>query len=332
MSDVDATPLSLDTARGYAAARDWRGLAAWGASIGSLSQEEPEVAYLYADACRRTGSLARASQLLDEAEPRIRQAGDRHLLLRTVNLAGIVRFEAGEVAEAEHRFLELLEIATNEQDDEFAARACNNLGAVANLRGQRERAIPYYTRAIAAYQRLGLVRGLAQSHHNLGISLRDAGYDADADAHFRRAIEFAGESNTDDVAALAEVERAGLRVRAGDGELAAEMARRALEKLEAMSDPTGAAQAVRILGLAARVQRQPDEAGARFDEALATAIAHGDVLLRAEVQRDRGLLLRDLGETEGAREALADSMAAFAGIGAAAEAEAIRVLLDGLAG
>ena len=212
MSDVSATPLPLDVARGYAAARDWRGLAEWGASIADLSAEDPEVAYLYADACRRTGELARAAQVLEAAEPRVRQSGDRHLLRRTVNLAGIVRFEAGDVAEAEHRFLELLEIASNEHDDEFAARACNNLGAVANLRGQRERAIPYYTRAIAAYQRLGLVRGLAQSHHNLGISLRDAGYEADADAHFRRAIDFANESDTEDVIALAEIERASLRV------------------------------------------------------------------------------------------------------------------------
>jgi tetratricopeptide (TPR) repeat protein len=332
VSDVTASPLPLDTARGFAANRDWRGLAEWGASVADLAAQDAEVAYLYADALRHTGDAAAAARVLDEVEPRIRQSGDRHLLRRTVNLAGIVRFEAGQVAEAEQRFLELLEIASNENDDEFAARACNNLGAVANLRGQRERAIPYYTRAIAAYQRLGLVRGLAQSHHNLGISLRDAGYDADADAHFRRAIDFGGESNTEEVIALAEVERASLRVRAGDAELAAEMARRAQERFERIADPTGAAHAVRVLGLAARAAGQLDEASDRFDEALQAAVAHSDVLLRAEVQRDRGLLLRDGGDVAAAREALGDSMEHFSEIGAAAEAEAIRVLLDELEG
>lgn len=327
MSEITATPAPLDVARGFAAVRDWRGLADWGASIADLSAHDPEVSYLYADACRRTGDTDTAADVLTAVEPRIRMSGDRLLLRRAVNLAGIIQFEAGKIAEAEHRFLELLEIAANDSDDEFAARACNNLGAVANLRGQRDRAIPYYTRAIAAYQRLGWIRGLAQSHYNLGISLRDAGYDADADAHFRRAMDFGSESNTEEVIALAEVERANLRVRSRDGALATELGRRALERFQRISDPTGAAQAIRVLGLAARVDGLEDEAETRLDEALRLANTHSDVLLRAEVQRDRGFLLRDTGRVEQAKTALAAAAEDFDLVGAAADAEALRTIV-----
>jgi len=330
VSDTAAPSSPLSIARGFADARDWRGLVEWGASLPDVHAEDPEVGYLYADACRRTGDTATATEVLARVEPRVRQGGDRHLLRRTVNLAGITEFEAGRVPQAEQRFLELMEIASAEADDDFMARACNNLGAVANLRGQRELAIPYYTRAMAAYQRAGRVRGLAQTHYNLGLSFRDIGYAADADAHLRRAMDFAAESETEEVTALAEVERANLRVRAGDGALATELARRALERFERIGDPTGAAQAIRIVGLAALAQGDEAEAQARLDEALEIARAHEDALLRAEVQRDRGLLLRDRGEGDAAREAFADAIEHFRQIGAAAEAEALRVILDAL--
>jgi hypothetical protein len=46
----------------------------------------------------------------------------------------------------------------------------------------------------------------------------------------------------------------------------------------------------------------------------------------AEVQRDRGLLLRDQGEVEAAGEALEDAAAHFEMIGALAEAAALRAI------
>jgi hypothetical protein len=49
------------------------------------------------------------------------------------------------------------------------------------------------------------------------------------------------------------------------------------------------------------------------------------------VQRDRGLLLRDLGRMDQAREALLDSINSFTQLGAAAEAEALRAILNALA-
>jgi tetratricopeptide (TPR) repeat protein len=316
----------LDTARGYAQARDWRGLAEWGASVGDLASAPPEVAYLYADARRRTGDVAAATRVLAALEPAVRRGGDTHLLLRTINLAGIAAFESGGVADAEERFLDLLEVSSNAGDDDFAARASNGLGAVANLRGDRARAIVEYVRAIAGYRRLGQVRGLAQTYHNLGISYRDLGFDADADAQFGRAIELGQESESEDVVGMAETERAMLRVRGGDPELAAEMARRAQERFVRMGAPVEAGEAVRVLAAAARATGDDDAALRHLDAALATAREHQDPLLLAEVQRDRGLLRRDHGDAAAAREALGESAQAYASLGAAAEAAAVRAV------
>jgi tetratricopeptide (TPR) repeat protein len=321
----------LTEARELAQRRDWLALAT---RLRAVPEEallaEPELGFLFADACRHVGDTTRALAVGRAVDVAARRTGDRWLVVNVVNLMGMTLFEAGRMADAEARFEELLECSTDWGDEDYAARAANGLGALANVRGRRDLALTQYQRAIAGYTRVGNQRGLAQTHYNLGLSFRDLDLDADADAHFRRAIEFAVATGTEEVIALAEVERANLRVRAGDGELGGEMARLALERFRRIADPTGAAQAIRILGLAARAAGRVAEARARLGEALELAIQHSDVLLRAEVQRDRGLLFRDGGDVAAAREALADSAAQFAEIGAAAEAEAIRILLDAL--
>jgi tetratricopeptide (TPR) repeat protein len=323
--------LSVDDAHALRAAGEWQALVDRAESFSDEELfREPELAYLYAVACRRVGQTARALSLGSELEPEARRRGDRRLLGNAINLVGVALWESGRADQAEERFGELLGLAADWGNEESTANACNNLGVLANVRGRRDLALTYYQRALAAYQRLGNVRGLAETHHNLGISYRDLGFDRDADTHFSRAAELSEEAGLEDVVALAEAERAGLRVRWRDGRLAGEMARRALERFRRISDPTGAAQAIRIMGLAALAEGDADEADARLNEALEIARAHDDALLHAEVQRDRGMLLRDRNDMVGAAEALADAADHFQQIGAAAEAEALRVMIAAL--
>ena len=323
--------LSLDEARALRASGRWPELVARAEAVAPDELfADPELAFLLAVGYRRTGQTARALELVQRVEPEVRRRGDRWLLLEVINLAGNALFESGRMDDAEMRYVELLETSGNWDDEEGKARAANNLGAVAQVRGRRDLALTSYQRALASYQRLGNLRGLAETHHNLGISYRDLGFDRDADAHFGRAVELGEQAGLEDVIALAEAERAALRVRWHDGRLATELARRALERFERIGDPTGAAQAIRILGLAALAQGDEGEGQTRLDEALEIARAHEDALLHAEVQRDRGMLLRDRGEGEAAREAFADAVDHFQQIGAAAEAEALRVILSSL--
>ena len=328
---ASASPLTLDEARALRAAGDWPTLVARAAVVEDEALlREPEVAWHTAVAARRVGQAGRALALARLLEPVARLRGERRLIADVVNLTGVVLWESGRAAEAEVRFAELLEAATEWGNEDDVAAACNNLGVLANVRGRRDLALTYYQRALAAYQRLGSVAGLSQTHHNLGISYRDLGFGREADTHFRRAIELAGEAEREDVVALAEAERAGLRAAWGDGKLAGEMARRALERFQRISDPTGAAQAIRILGLAAHADGDLSAAESRFDEALAIARSHNDALLRAEVQRDRGQLLREMNRVDDARDAFTDSIVHFEQIGAAAEAEALRVMVEAL--
>lgn len=324
-----APPLDLASARELVARREWRALA----ERASLLEREqlradPELGYHCANAWMRTGAVQPALELARAIEPRLRLNGDRRLGLQATNLLGALLFEAGLTSEAEDRFGELLERATEGQDDELAARASNNLGVLANVRGDRERALTCYQRALASYQRLGYIRGLAQTHYNLGMAYRELRFAEEADAHYGRAIGFAEQSGSEDVIGLAESDRGLLCVESGDPEKGEALARRARDRFAALGDPIGAAEALRVLASAHHSLGRPADAQQLLDEALATARSHANPLLVAELQRDRGLLLRHLGDESAAREAFLDALDHFTRLGATADAAATRQLAD----
>lgn len=321
----------LERARAMRAAGEWPALESLLADMADEALlAEPELAYLYALAARVVGRTARALEVAEQVERAARLRGDRRLHAEAANLVGIAHFEAGRLVEAEERWGELLDTASEWGDEEAASRACNNLGVLANVQGRRDQALLQYERALAAYQRMGNVRGLAETHHNLGISYRDLGFDREADGHFRRAMELAGGAQAEDVIAIAETERAMLRARAGDGALAEAMATRALERFTRLGEPLGRADALRVLAAAARAGGRDEAAAPFLNDALEIARAHSDPLLMAEVQRDRGLLLRDQGDADGARAALTESAEHFARLGAIAESEALAAIVRGM--
>ena len=85
-----------------------------------------------------------------------------------------------------------------------------------------------------------------------------------------------------------------LRVRAGDAPLAEALATRALERFTRLGDTRGRADVLGPCRHHAGGGRRGR--GSLLDDALDIARAHSDPLLMAEVQRDRGLLLRDQGD------------------------------------
>jgi tetratricopeptide (TPR) repeat protein len=321
--------LSLEEARALRAAGDWRTLVTRG--DGTAESEllaEPEVGLHYGVALRRVSQIPRAMELAQKLEAEVRRRGDSRLLVEVVMLVGALHWDAGHVTDAEARYSEVLDLGAARENDEAVANASNNLGVLANIQGRRDLALTCYQRALASYQRQGNSRGLAQTHHNLGISYRDLSFEREADSHFQRAVEYAELSGTPDVVAMAELERAMLRARSGDPLLATEMARRARDRFEKIGSPVGIADAERVLALAERAGGRDENALPHLELALETALSADDAVLRAEVQRDRGLLLRDLGRMDQAREALLDSINSFTQLGAAAEAEALRVILN----
>ncbi|HSJ63473.1 MAG TPA: tetratricopeptide repeat protein [Gemmatimonadaceae bacterium] len=317
------------SARAHAARGEWgvvRSLLAGDAAAG----REPELLLLAAEAAMRVGLPREASERLRDGWAGLEGAADGAALRRACNLLGAAAFELGDLTESHRAFARALELAGADGDHLLVARATNNLGAIANLRGDRERALTHFQLAIPAYQQLGHTRGLAESCHNIAIAYRDARRLEDAEDYERRAMEYAHESGSARVAAMARAGRAELSLLRGDPRLAEREATIAAEAHRRLEDPIGEADALRLVGEARIALGTIDAAMRAIDAAVNLATAHGAALVRAEALRTRAGAHRVRGEARAARDDARAALELFEQLGAIEERNRTAELLGSL--
>lgn len=309
-----------------AAAGDWSGVHAELVEVEvDAILASPVIAYRFAESLYHTGQMRELRDFAGQYVAEARASADTTGLLRALNLAGIAAFELGEIDTAEAWWDELLGLADGSGDQDMMARAANNLGAVANLRGHSNQAVVFYRLALPIYQRLGQRRGLAQTYHNLGVSQRDLERYHEATSTFASAIQVAEEIPYPPVVAMTLISRAELEVQRSDFAVARELASRGLALARTLEDPISEGEALRIQGLARGRSGQVEEATQELETALALARQTGNKLLEAET-------LRDLGELSSSAETasahLRGALRCFDALGATAEADRLRERLD----
>lgn len=301
-----------------AAARAEAGRGEWGAVCARLEAvptESVEIALLLAEAYLRTGQLAAAHALLGSrpvgGDGRANTATHR----RAMNMRGAAAFELGLLAEAEACFREALSLATPAGDSLTLGRATNNLGMIAHLQGAFDRALALYQLAVPAYQRLGFTAGLAETHHNMALALRELGQLEAADRQERRAIDFARGADNRRLLAIAQVGRAELSLRRGEPRVARAGAALGAEQYAAIPDGVGEADALRLVGAACTVLGETGTAAAALARALDLARAHGSPLIEAEVHETLAQLHASLQQWAEAEREVADARRLYRGLG-----------------
>jgi tetratricopeptide (TPR) repeat protein len=297
-----------------------------GVARGSLPTSELQL--LRAESWMRVGNARAARAWLHELVPAFVVRGDRASHRRALNLLGAACFFLGELEEASEAFATALEMASAEDDHLIFARATNNLGMIANLRGEHEAALGHYRLALPTYQRLGQRRGLAESYHNIAITYRDLGELEEADEYERRAIDYAGEGIAPRVVAMGMIGRAEIALRRGDPRFARGTSERAAAELERLHDPVNEADARRLAAAAAAALGRWEDAEPEFERALTIARAGGHALVEAETLRDRARAMRSQGRRTEADQDAAAAVTLFERLGATAEVQALRLAMD----
>ncbi|MFN2398936.1 MAG: tetratricopeptide repeat protein [Gemmatimonadaceae bacterium] len=139
----------LSIARERALASDWSGVRELLATA-AVESSPAEAKLLLAEAELRLGEARLAGNQLRPIADSLERSGDRAALGRAMNLLGAALFELGELDDAESAFGRALQVASQDDDAVLIARATNNLGAIANVRGQRESALALYQIAVPA--------------------------------------------------------------------------------------------------------------------------------------------------------------------------------------
>ncbi len=306
----------LQTVRTRAAAGAWGDVRQLVQGREAEAAREPELAVTFGEALMRLGAPREARDWLSGVLPSLARRGAREALRRAANLRGAAHFELGELDLAEEMFSRAMELGRADGDDLLVARATNNLGAIANLRGKRDAALGMYQLAIPAYQQLGHPLGLAECYHNMAITWKERRDVQQADECERRAIEYAREADNARLVAMARTGRAELCLLLGDAALAAAGAKHAAEAFAALGDHVGEANALRLEGSAAFRMGQADDAAVALERAVALARKHGNALIEAESLRARGDMARAQGRLLDAVRDGRDALAIYQRLGA----------------
>lgn len=268
------------------------------------------------------GDSARARSALHQSYAVTSVLGDRRLAAETLNTLGGLELETRNLGAAELALTEAAVLATDHP--EVFARVSQNLGIVANIRGDHTAAAMHYRRSLEAYERLGDAHGSAIARHNLGMLAADSGDFVQAMAHFEACQALAQASEDAHLGALCLVNHAELMIalgRTAEARRAVEAAERTFEALEAHFD---APDVARVLALCDRADGLHEHAETRLIRARELARLTDACLTEAEVSRDLGRLYAETGRVDQATAAFLEAAVTFARLGATADAAGTR--------
>jgi tetratricopeptide (TPR) repeat protein len=200
------------------------------------------------------------------------------------------------------------------------ARVEQNLGIVANIRGQHDSAEAHYRRSLAAYEALPDPHGSAIAHHNLGMLAADRGDLPQAEAHFDASERLAEASRDAHLVALTLLNRAEILLALGRAAEARRDVASAERGFQALGAHFDAADVYRVLALCDRSDGLLGQAEARLLQARELAKMTGARLTEAEAIRDLGRLSAELGRGQEAHAILREAVQAFEDLRATGDA------------
>ena len=246
-----------------------------------------------------------------------RRAGSDVLAAEALNTLGGIDLEAGPLDRARSQFLRAVRLGGSSL--ELRARVEQNLGIVANIKGDFDDALACYTRSLEAYKRCNDEHGCAIAYHNLGMVSAQRRLLAEADRYFTRSYEIAARTGDTYLEGLCLLNYADVYFQRERYEEARQNAEAALALLDRIGGDVVKAQAYRILGMVARETGDPDLAGSRLRAAMALAVSAGSMLNEAEACRELAILNQAQGRNQDALALLNQAHGLFGRLDARAD-------------
>jgi tetratricopeptide (TPR) repeat protein len=285
------------------ACRPGEAIACYSAAIDlTAGGEEPRVR---AEALRRLGVLHHLRAEPEVARELCRrscdvalQAGAEDLAADACNALAGFALERGDLTEAQERYSAALHLAG--ENITLIGKIEQNLGIVANIRGDWSEALDHYTRSLAAYEVSSDERGCAFAHHNLGMIHADRKQWSEADSHYRTSQALAEAAGDRHLGGIATMNRAEVRLALGDDEAARVGAEQALQIFTEVEARRHRAGAHRLLGMVFDRRGQVALAESHLRSALEIAASACAPLIEADAAKELAALYERQGRRDDA--------------------------------
>lgn len=247
------------------------------------------------------GDHAAAIDCLEAALAIAELCGDQASAGHAINLQAIVHWRQGELDQAEALYVRARETALVAGEQWLAAMTAQNLGVIANIRGDLERALRFYQTALAEYRNLGSAAEMCGVLNNMGKLHTDMEQWESATRSFDEAAQIGRVLGDVSAQIVIEVNRAELQIARADFVAARDACLRALRLSEETGDSNTLGEVHMHLGTVSRELGEYVRAEQHFESADVLGHERRDPLLLAEIARERGELYRRQGRN---REAL----------------------------
>jgi putative nucleotidyltransferase with HDIG domain len=257
---------------------------------------------------RQGGDTELAADLFDLALTLADLHDSPHIAGRALNGFGLLAQAAGNLAEAERFYRMAREAGMRAREEMLLGQTEQNLGIIANIRGNLQEALAHYLAGLEHLERAPSDSGVALSGqvaalNNLGMLHIDLGELHAADHYFQRALELCRQIGDVVREGLVHINRVELFLVRGQPDLARESCDYGFEIFSRLNDEYNQAEALKFYGIIYRETGKLHLAGNHLRQAISVA-ARNNPLLEAEAQRELSLVLRAQARNREALEAL----------------------------
>jgi tetratricopeptide (TPR) repeat protein len=196
--------------------------------------------------------LEAALDCLEAAHAVAEACGDRGAAGHAINLQANVHFVQGEIEAAERLYLEARKSALEAADAKLAAMTAQNLGVIANVRGDLPQALQHYETSLVGYRALGLPTDVWGALNNLGMLYTDLQRWDAAERAYEEAVQISTALGDLNALILLHVNLAELWLARADYDRARQSCDRAMALADQLGDTLRHGEAYKVYGVIAR--------------------------------------------------------------------------------
>jgi len=230
--------------------------------------------------------------------------GEEGAIAHATNVLAISHWQRGDLEKAEEWYGEARRLAEIVGDWKLFAVVEQNLGLVANARGEIPLALEHFRKSLLKYRELGLAEHAGPLLNQIGMAHADLEQWDDASAAYEQAIHSSERVSDAGTTMAARTNRIEMWIALREFGRARGEAHRLLLEAEAASNRRVLAETYKLLGVISCETNALGEAEQYLDLAQSLALERGDFMLAAEALRELAECHATRGESRAALHAL----------------------------